>query len=135
MRRAALGVQEESARASRDHVVDRARHLFARGPDDFGSDVGQRGIELCGERSVVGSEGPDRFRIAAVDSEVAERVDVFEVSVDVQVARDAGFFIEAAQSDGVVDAILRHVTISRPLAAGDCEQAGVVEVNGVVARE
>ena len=45
------------------------------------------------------------------------------------------FFGELGERRGLVDAVLGHVAIGGPFAAGDGEQAGVVDVDGVVAGE
>ena len=45
------------------------------------------------------------------------------------------FVRQIGQRRGLVDAVLRHVAVGRPLAAGDAEQAGLVDVDGVIARE
>ena len=60
-------------------------------------------------------------------------VDLFAISVNVQVACHAGFFIETSERDGVIDAILRHVAIGGPFAARDGEQAGIIDMDGVIA--
>ncbi len=55
--------------------------------------------------------------------------------MDVEVAGLARNFVELAEGDGVVDAILGHVAIGGPFAADDGEQAGALDVDGVIARE
>ena len=57
------------------------------------------------------------------------------VAVDVQVLRAAIAVGQAAESDRMVDAILSHVAIGSPFAAYDREQAGMIDMDGVVARE
>src|SRR6185437_17108061 len=84
---------------------------------------------------MAGSESLYGFGIAAIYAQSAEVIDILTISVNVQVARDAGFFFETTERDGVIDTIFRHVTVGRPLAARDSEQTGVIDMNGVIARK
>ncbi len=128
-------VEEESAGASGEDVFDGAGELVARGPDDLGGDVGEGGMEALREAQVSGGEVVDGFGERAVDIEMAEVKGVLRIAVDGQVVGTAGALVERAEGDGVVDAILGHVAVGGPLAAGDGEQPVVVDVDDVVAGE
>ena len=62
-----VGVEEEGAGVAGEHIFHRAGHFFACGPDDFGGDVGQFGMELRGECGVGVGKGTDLLGIGAVD--------------------------------------------------------------------
>ena len=51
-----LSVEEQDARAAGEDVFDGAGHFHAHGPNDFGRDVWQFGIELLFQRGIIGDE-------------------------------------------------------------------------------
>ena len=64
-----FGVEKKRPGVAGEHIFQRAGHLLADGPDDFGGDVRQVGIEPRGERwGRAARRG--LLRIGAVDGEV-----------------------------------------------------------------
>jgi hypothetical protein len=56
-------------------------------------------------------------------------------AVDVQGLLDARIGPAIGEGGGVIHAILGRVPVGGPLAAGDAEEAALVDVNGVIARQ
>ena len=92
-------------------------------------------MELLAEALVGSGQGQDRVRIRTVDAQAGQRVDSLLVAVDLQVVRLARHIRKLAQRDGVVHAVLGHMAIGGPFAAHDGQQSGVVDMDGVIARE
>src|SRR5580658_1238094 len=64
-----LGVEKERSGAACQRVFNRASHLVARGPNGFGCDVRQFGMELRGKPGFLG-QGGDGCGVRAVDRKV-----------------------------------------------------------------
>ncbi len=67
--------------------------------------------------------------------EVPEHLGVLVMAVDAEVFRDAGPVVEPGEGRGLVDRVFGHLAVRRPLPAGDRDEAGRGDVEGVVARE
>ena len=80
-------------------------------------------------------QGEDGYGVGTVDAQTAELVGIGIVPVNVGGSRHARLLVESTQGDSVVDAVLGHVAVGSPFAARDGEQAGVVDMDGVVARD
>src|ERR1700733_16232333 len=107
---------------------------MARRPDNLGFDIGETRVHEFCELRVCLCEGEDGCGIGAVDGEAAELAGL-RVAVNMRRGGDTGFFVEPAESDGVVDAVLGHVAIGCPLPSRNGEQTGVIDVDRVVARD
>ena len=56
-------------------------------------------------------------------------------AVQIEEAGDTGPVFQLGQHDCMFHAIFGHVAIGGPFATGDGEQPGIINVNGVAARE
>jgi hypothetical protein len=83
------GVQKEGAGSPGKDVLCGASHLFASGPDDFGSDVGQFGMQLPGQPGLGSRQGLNLFGVRSINSQGAEYLRVLMISVQVQIEGEA----------------------------------------------
>ena len=117
------------------HIFNGSSHLFARGPRYFGGYVGKRRMELFSKGWCAGSKSEYLLRVGTVNLKISQRTRVFPIAVDMEVLCRAFDIGKLAQRDGVIDAVLGHVAISGPFAAGDSEQPRCVDVDDVIPRE
>lgn len=101
--------------------------------DDFGADEVEAGVDFGGPVGVLGGEGADLGGIAAVDGEGGVGIEDGGGAVDHEAGRDAVLHAEAADHFGVVDDVFRHAAVGGPFAAGDGDEAGVCDEDGVIA--
>ena len=129
-------VEEQRPRAAREHVLDGAGHLVARGPDDFGAGVRQLRMERRSPATASRASGPESPSASDPYTPSAPNRSALEwkpwtLSVRVTHGRSASRARSAAWST-VCSAML---PVGRPLAAGRRQQARGVDVNRVVARQ
>ena len=130
---AGLGIEEEAAAAAGEDIADGAGHFVAGVEDDFGADEVEAGVDFGGPVGVLGGEGADFGGVAAVNGEGIVGIEDGGGAVDHEAGGDAVLHAEAADHFGVVDDVLRHAAVGGPFAAGDGDEAGVCDEDGVIA--
>jgi hypothetical protein len=123
------GVQQEGAGTAGEDIVEGACHFVANGPEDLAFEDGELGVNGCG------AEGENLRGLGAVDGEMSELGGVGVPAMDFEIASGARALVEHGDGGGLVDAILGHVAVGGPFAAGDRDEAGGIDVEGVVAGE
>jgi len=108
-------IEEQTACAPREHVLDAPGHLAAARPDHLSA--GEREPLVEGAAAVV--EPLDLRGVAPVEGEGTETLRGGMEAVNRKPARDAVAGLQSGQSDGVIHDILRHLPVGRPLAPED----------------
>ena len=89
-------------------------------------------MKSFGPSSLFVCDGAHGCRIGAIDPEIGLGDILTGPTVDLQMAGPTGTLIQPCQCFGLIDGVLRHFSIRRPLAAGNGQQAGVGDQNCVV---
>lgn len=130
-----LGIEEEAAAAAGEDVLHGEGHFVAGVEDDFGAGDIEPGVDFAGEFGLLGGEGADLGGIAAVDGEGVVLIEDGGGAVDHEALGDAVAHAEAAEHFGVIDDVFGHAAVGGPFAAGDGDEAGVCDEDGVIPGE
>ena len=125
--------QQQGPGPASKHVLDRTRHLCAHGPNDLGADVRQFRMKLFGQGRLLPRNFLDGGRVGAVNAQTWLRYGLPAPAMDLQVLGFAGALLQAGHGLCLIDRIFGHHAISRPFAAGDRQQPGAGDQDGVVA--
>ena len=130
-----LGIEEEAAAAAGEDIADGAGHFVADVEDDFGAGDIEAGVDFAGPFGLVGGEGADLGGVAAVNGEGIVGIEYGGGAVDHEAGGDAVAHAEAAEHFGVINDVFGHAAVGGPFAAGDGDEAGVCDEDGVIAGE
>lgn len=128
-----MSIEEEAAAAAGEDVADGAGHFVAGVEDDFGAGEVEAGVDFGGPVGVLGGEGADFGGVAAVNGEGIVGIEDGGGAVDGEGGGGAVAHAEAAEHFGVVDDVFGHAAVGGPFAAGDGDEAGVCDEDGVIA--
>ena len=94
-----------------------------------------RGVDFAGPFGLLCGEGADLGGVAAVNGEGVVGIEDGGGAMDHEPRGDAVLHAETADHFSVIDHIFRHAAVGGPFAAGDGDQAGVGDGDGVVPRQ
>ena len=129
-------IEKQGARAARQDVFHGTRHFAARGPNDLAPRYRQAPDAAArpapdprASGSWMASASDPYTRSGPNFSAARWNPCMFKCSVT------QAFSGKLGQHGRLVDAVLGHVAIGGPFAAGNGQQAGLIDVDGVVARK